>query len=39
MYVTINDIVLNAGTEQRLRRPFEVFINLRRWSTSSGSWR
>jgi hypothetical protein len=27
MYVTINDIVLNAGTENELRRPFEVFIN------------
>lgn len=26
-YVTINDIVLNAGTEHELRRPFEVFIN------------
>ena len=27
MYVTINDIVLNAGTEHEHRRPFEVFIN------------
>jgi hypothetical protein len=27
MYVTINDIVLNDGTEHELRRPFEVFIN------------
>ena len=27
MYVTINDIVLNYGTEHELRRPFEVFIN------------
>jgi hypothetical protein len=27
MYVTINDIVLNHGTEHELRRPFEVFIN------------
>ena len=27
MYVTINDIVLNPGTEHELRRPFEVFIN------------
>ena len=27
MYVTINDIVLNQGTENELRRPFEVFIN------------
>jgi len=27
MYVTINDIVLNEGTEQEKRRPFEIFIN------------
>src|SRR5215470_14129891 len=27
LYVTINDIVLNQGTEYELRRPFEVFIN------------
>jgi hypothetical protein len=27
LYVTINDIVLNAGTEYELRRPFEIFIN------------
>ncbi len=27
MYVTINDIVLNAETEHEQRRPFEVFIN------------
>ncbi|MBU6198802.1 MAG: NrdJb [Xanthomonadaceae bacterium] len=27
MYVTINDIVLNQGTEFELRRPFEIFIN------------
>ena len=27
MYVTINDIVLNAGTEHELRRPFEIFLN------------
>jgi hypothetical protein len=27
MYVTINDIVLNEGTEHEQRRPFEVFIN------------
>lgn len=27
MYVTINDIVLNAGTEHEHRRPFEIFIN------------
>ena len=27
LYVTINDIVLNAGTEHEQRRPFEIFIN------------
>ncbi|NGP52786.1 NrdJb [Thioalkalivibrio sp. XN8] len=27
MYVTINDIVLNYGTEHESRRPFEIFIN------------
>ncbi|MEW6645857.1 MAG: NrdJb [Pseudomonadota bacterium] len=27
LYVTINDVILNAGTEHELRRPFEVFIN------------
>ena len=27
LYVTINDIILNPGTEHELRRPFEIFIN------------
>ena len=27
LYVTINDVILNQGTEHELRRPFEVFIN------------
>lgn len=27
MYVTINDIILNADTEFEIRRPFEIFIN------------
>ncbi len=27
MYITINDIILNEGTEHEHRRPFEVFIN------------
>ena len=27
LYVTINDIVLNPGTEHEKRRPFEIFIN------------
>jgi len=27
LYVTINDIILNQGTDHELRRPFEVFIN------------
>lgn len=27
LYVTVNDVVLNPGTDDELRRPFEVFIN------------
>ncbi len=27
MYITINDIVLNIGTDHEQRRPFEIFIN------------
>ena len=27
MYVTINDIILNPGTDHENRRPFEIFIN------------
>ena len=27
LYITINDVVLNAGTKHELRRPFEIFIN------------
>ncbi len=27
LYVTVNDIVLNPGTEHEVRRPFEIFIN------------
>ncbi len=27
LYITINDIVLNPGTEYEVRRPFEIFIN------------
>lgn len=27
LYVTINDIILNHGTANELRRPFEIFIN------------
>ncbi len=27
LYITINDVVLNAGTEHELRRPYEIFIN------------
>ncbi|MFT7527566.1 MAG: hypothetical protein ACI9LY_002724 [Arenicella sp.] len=27
MYITINDIILNEGSEHEKRRPFEVFIN------------
>ncbi len=27
LYVTVNDIILNPGTEHEIRRPFEMFIN------------
>src|SRR5690606_1753296 len=27
MYITINDIILNQGTNHEHRRPFEIFIN------------
>ncbi|MDX8404956.1 MAG: TSCPD domain-containing protein, partial [Mariprofundus sp.] len=27
MYITINDVVMNAGTPDEHRRPFEIFIN------------
>jgi hypothetical protein len=27
LYVTINDVILNHGTQHELRRPFEIFIN------------
>jgi hypothetical protein len=27
LYVTINDVILNSGTEHEQRRPFEIFIN------------
>ncbi len=27
LYITINDVVLNPGTQHELRRPFEIFIN------------
>jgi hypothetical protein len=27
LYVTLNDIILNQGTEHESRRPFEIFIN------------
>jgi hypothetical protein len=27
LYITVNDMVLNPGTEHEVRRPFEVFIN------------
>ncbi|WP_290652530.1 NrdJb, partial [Aquisalimonas sp.] len=27
LYVTINDIVLNSGTDHEVRRPFEIFVN------------
>lgn len=27
VYVTINDIILNKGSDEEMRRPFEIFIN------------
>lgn len=27
LYITINDVVLNTGTDHEVRRPFEIFIN------------
>jgi len=27
LYITINDIVLNPGTQHEMRRPYEIFIN------------
>ncbi|MFN2329902.1 MAG: NrdJb [Chromatocurvus sp.] len=27
IYITVNDVILNEGTEHEVRRPFEVFIN------------
>lgn len=39
LYVTINDIVLNQGTAHELRRPFEIFINSKTWTTFNGSSR
>ncbi len=27
LYITINDVVMNEGTQQEHRRPFEIFIN------------
>jgi hypothetical protein len=27
LYITINDVVLNPGTEHEIRRPYEIFIN------------
>src|SRR5690606_25166963 len=27
LYITINDVLLNAGTDHESRRPFEIFIN------------
>ncbi len=27
LYITINDVVLNPGTDHEVRRPFEIFIN------------
>ncbi len=39
MYLTINDIVLNEGTEHEHRRPFEIFINSKNLDHFQGSSR
>jgi hypothetical protein len=36
LYVTINDIVLNPGTDHEQRHPFEIFINSK--STENAHW-
>lgn len=36
LYITINDIILNQGTQHEERRPYEVFINSKTWNTSNG---
>lgn len=33
MYITINDIILNEGTQYEERRPFEIFINSKNMSS------
>lgn len=32
LYITVNDIILNAGTRHEIRRPFEIFINSKNMS-------
>ena len=32
LYITINDMILNMGTEHEERRPYEVFINSKNMS-------
>ena len=27
LYITINDILLNQGSDEEIRRPFEIFVN------------
>jgi len=36
LYITINDVLMNEGTEQEHRRPFEIFVNSKIWNISSG---
>ena len=36
MYITINDILLNEGTDHESRQPYEVFINSKSMEHSSG---
>lgn len=36
IYMTINDVVLNEGTENEIRRPYEVFLNSKH--TANAHW-
>ena len=33
LYITINDIIMNEGTPQEHRRPFEIFINSKKYGS------
>ena len=39
LYITINDMILNPGTDHELRRPFECLSTRRTWIIFNGLWR